>query len=728
MGENDISRPVEELSREIDAAMAKGDFGAAAQLSRTILMRPVNEIGMEVFVRASVVFAYALFMLKKSEEAKNVLLSLVKSNMGLTDSYFLLFCLAYEQKNLEEIKDYGNKFLDMIPDPENPPECVTTAVESAPDVINNMATVLLDEQHYEEALDILEKGLKLNDTFHLFYVNKGIALHTMDKFQEAEETLQEGMQKCDKKGDIYRTLGLIYDERNYYLRAEMSLRKALELDVVEAHMDLALMYNRLSKIYDAEEEVQEYLKHVPGESTATNLLYKIRSLDFYGKPEMKISAALIVKNEEHMLAECIESFREAVDEIVIVDTGSTDKTVEIAKEYNVELFHHEWKDDFSEARNFSISKTTGDMVLIIDADERIEREDIVKIRALKWQTDYDVLCFCVYSSLPGHLGDASFGKHYSPRLFKKSDNIYYYGIVHNILHIPDKAGFTDIRMYHLGYNLDQEKMKKKFERSIKLLKKQVEEHPDDPFVLMNTAQMYLSRNFSDEAMEYAKRCVDVLKDDPGEQEHLLLMALYQLSLIYLRKLDFAKCEEYALQALERKDDYIDPMLNLGWCYYAQKDYDKAIPILNKFLDHRGEQAKLEDFNLLILNKLGSDYEAYFMLGEIQRLQGNFEQAREFFQQALDSNPLYWSLYDSLGKIYMQEGKYSDAADAFENAIKYGYLNMEKYGTVGAPNEVYKAAIGSYKEAIEKDVAAKKSRPSVENALANIDALLDDGIT
>ncbi|KPK88389.1 hypothetical protein AMJ80_11125, partial [bacterium SM23_31] len=146
---------------------------------------------------------------------------------------------------------------------------------------------------------------------------------------------------------------------------------------------------------------------------------------------------MIVKNEENMLAECIESFREAVDEIVIVDTGSTDKTVEVAKEYRVGLFHHKWKDDFSEARNFSISKVTGDWVMTIDADERLAREDIPKVRAAKWQEKYDAVCFAVFSTLPGHLGEANFGKHYSPRLFKKHPDMYYYGIVHNLLNVPD---------------------------------------------------------------------------------------------------------------------------------------------------------------------------------------------------------------------------------------------------------------------------------------------------
>ncbi|MFC1562219.1 glycosyltransferase [candidate division KSB1 bacterium] len=721
-----MEKSIELLSREVDEAMAKQDYQRLVEAAREILMYPVDKVGIDAFIRSSIVFAYGLLQIDQKDDAKNVLLSLEKSKMGLIDTFFLLFCIAFEEKNSDEIIGYGKKFVDLIPDPSDPPECITTGVQNAHEVINNLATHLLERERYEEAIDLLEKGKKFKKDFPLVYINLAIACHRSGKFEDAESVLFEALEDCEETGEIHRTLGLIYDERFLYLKAELQFRKAIEKGVFESYFDLGIMFHKLFKIYDAEEEIQNYLKHNPGESNATKLLYDIRALDFYGKKEERISAAMIVKNEENMLAECIESFREAVDEIVVVDTGSSDNTVKIAKEYNVELLHHEWKNDFSEARNFSISKTTGDIVLIIDADERLEREDIPRVRALKWQYEHDILCFGVYSALPGHLGSASFGKHYSPRLFRKSPDIYYYGIVHNILNIPDKAGMTNIRIYHLGYDLDQEKMKVKFERSITLLLKQVEEEPDNAFVLMNTAQMFLSRNLTDEAEKHSLRCVELLEEDPGDQIHLYLMGLYQLSLIYLRRRQYEKSEKYALRALEKNESYLDPILNLCWCYYLQKDYDGAIPYLERFLECREHQLKNEEFNLLIVSKLGSDYEVFYILGEIFRERGDFEKAKEHYLNSVKSNPLYWNVYNSLGKIYMKEGSYPEAVDAFENAIKYGYLNAEKYGTTGAPNEVYRGAIESYREAVEKDVRAQRSKPSIEDALGKIDGLLEDG--
>ena len=86
----------------------------------------------------------------------------------------------------------------------------------------------------------------------------------------------------------------------------------------------------------------------------------------------KISACLIVKNEEEMLEPCLKSLQGVVDEIIVVDTGSTDGTIDIIKKYDCNLQHFEWINDFAAARNYAKSFATGDFMLVIDADERAE--------------------------------------------------------------------------------------------------------------------------------------------------------------------------------------------------------------------------------------------------------------------------------------------------------------------------------------------------------------------
>ena len=96
----------------------------------------------------------------------------------------------------------------------------------------------------------------------------------------------------------------------------------------------------------------------------------------------KISLCMIVKNEEAYLEECLTSVKDLVSEIIIVDTGSTDKTKEIAKKFGAKIIDFTWIDDFAAARNASIKQATGDWILVLDADEVIAKKDFETIKTL----------------------------------------------------------------------------------------------------------------------------------------------------------------------------------------------------------------------------------------------------------------------------------------------------------------------------------------------------------
>src|SRR5436190_22371274 len=97
-------------------------------------------------------------------------------------------------------------------------------------------------------------------------------------------------------------------------------------------------------------------------------------------PGQKLSLCMIVKNESKHLANCLESVDGVVDEIIIVDTGSTDNTIEIAEKYGAKVFHYKWHDDFGAARNEALKYASGDWVLVLDADEVLSDESKDKIR------------------------------------------------------------------------------------------------------------------------------------------------------------------------------------------------------------------------------------------------------------------------------------------------------------------------------------------------------------
>jgi len=404
---------------------------------------------------------------------------------------------------------------------------------------------------------------------------------------------------------------------------------------------------------------------------------------------------MIVKNEEEILGQCLESVKDVADELIVVDTGSEDKTVEIAKRYSAKIFHHPWQNSFSEARNYSMSVASGDWILIIDADEILERADIPKIIEAKWQKKYDAICFGIYSVLPGQIGGSNLGKNYSGRLFKNRKSIYYEGIVHNVLRMPKRVATSDVRVYHFGYDLMPEKMQKKFERSLTLLLKQVEDNSEDAFARYNTTQMYLSRNYRKEAEVHAKKLLEIVGSNNKKQEHLYLMGLYQMAVITFGDNRQEESENYCNEALKIKDDYVDPMYMLMWIYYINGRYEEAKEICIRFIKAIEKIHQDENFNLIIVSKLGSDYTAFYILAEIARFEGDITKAKEYIDKALERNPYYWKVYRLLGEIFMDEGHYKEASEVFELGIKYGYMNAEKYGTIDAQRGEYKKMVEEF---------------------------------
>lgn len=154
---------------------------------------------------------------------------------------------------------------------------------------------------------------------------------------------------------------------------------------------------------------------------------------------------MIVKDEEQTLARSINCVKDFADEIVVVDTGSTDGTVEIARSQNAKVFFFEWCDDFSAARNFSFSKAECDLVMWLDADDIITPENAKLIAELKERDDFDV-AFVKYA--------AAFDKgvptfvYYRERIFRRSLDFKWQGFVHEVIPPAGRQVYSPACIYH----------------------------------------------------------------------------------------------------------------------------------------------------------------------------------------------------------------------------------------------------------------------------------------
>ncbi|NLI91349.1 MAG: glycosyltransferase [Peptococcaceae bacterium] len=161
-----------------------------------------------------------------------------------------------------------------------------------------------------------------------------------------------------------------------------------------------------------------------------------------------ISLCMIVKNEEETLARCLDSIQEIADEIIIVDTGSTDKTKEIAGKYTDKIYDFVWIDDFSAARNFSFSKATMDYIMWLDADDIILEEDRIKFLRLKKTLDRSVdFVTMKYNTGFDNQGNVTFS-YYRERLSKRSLNPKWEEPVHEYLQMSGKIININICITH----------------------------------------------------------------------------------------------------------------------------------------------------------------------------------------------------------------------------------------------------------------------------------------
>lgn len=197
---------------------------------------------------------------------------------------------------------------------------------------------------------------------------------------------------------------------------------------------------------------------------------------------MKISACLIVKNEERVLEQCLSSIKD-FDEIVILDTGSNDKTGDIAKKYTDKYYANEytWNDNFAEARNYALAKCTGDWVLSIDADEYLEDGGLEKIKKgiefAESKGQKTVNCLMIATTT---------GEQFTfPRLFKKCPEVFWKGAVHNHISISEN-NTSNITIYY-GYSPTHAEDP---DRAFRILQKEVKRDPT-----LRREVFYLAREY-----------------------------------------------------------------------------------------------------------------------------------------------------------------------------------------------------------------------------------------
>ncbi len=226
-----------------------------------------------------------------------------------------------------------------------------------------------------------------------------------------------------------------------------------------------------------------------------------------------IAAVLIVKNEEVLLAQCLESVKEA-DEIIVVDTGSEDRTVELAKLYTDKVYtDYKWNDSFCEARNHAKSKVKSSWIISVDADEIVhDWQSVREAVAIAEQRQSKAVDVTMIASDNAQ-------EFLYPRLFKNLPEVYWLGNIHNHLSVLGE-GISNVRITH-GYSpahlLDPQ-------RAIRILEKEVATRPDAVRELFYLGREYFYRNDFENTVKTLGKYVQVSSYLPEKAEAFLIMA------------------------------------------------------------------------------------------------------------------------------------------------------------------------------------------------------------
>jgi glycosyltransferase involved in cell wall biosynthesis/thioredoxin-like negative regulator of GroEL len=230
-----------------------------------------------------------------------------------------------------------------------------------------------------------------------------------------------------------------------------------------------------------------------------------------------VSLCMIVKDEEAMLPRCLAAAAAFVDELVVVDTGSTDRTVEIAESFGARILHHGWTGDFSAARNVALDAATGDWLMYLDADEVLVEGDGPKLRDLLGRTWREGF-FITETNHVGDLEDGAAVAHNALRLFRNRPEYRFEGRVHEqfahrLPNLPERLESSQVRIEHFGYLGAVRDAKEKSRRNLELLQRQLADGVDTPFLHFNLGSECAAAGDIAGSLQHLRRAWDRLRDD-----------------------------------------------------------------------------------------------------------------------------------------------------------------------------------------------------------------------
>lgn len=339
---------------------------------------------------------------------------------------------------------------------------------------------------------------------------------------------------------------------------------------------------------------------------------------------LPITVCMIAKNEDNHIEECLKRLRPCRFEIVVVDTGSVDRTVEIAQKYTDKVFHFAWCDDFSAARNFSIMQASNDWVLIIDCDEYLENVNLADLED-SLESNFESVGILTRNNPYSIQGVRSVMSERIGRLFNRK-YCHYEGTIHEQVRTLDgkePAGFDiPLTFYHEGYVSESGK-RMRATRNLEMLLHDLEAKGPSSYIYFQLGQNYISLNDFNKAAHYYEKGLE-LNSDENSAFVQSMAETYGYCLIELGDYDLAMTLKDRFETLQKRADFTYLM---GMIYFKKELYPEALAEFTRAT------------TLTAYSRKGvNSYRAYYNIGCIHDLLGDKEAAIANLKMCGDFEP------------------------------------------------------------------------------------------
>ena len=546
--------------------------------------------------------AMAFYRLKRFDKAEELALSGTNIFPKHIDAYFVLIMVYYEKKEWQRLIDVGREYLRLI-----------NLLKTSPEEFCNLVTCSLNEEWN-------------------IHVLVSIAYFELGREQESSDAFEEGVKSAPTPFVALRAAGIYFHNKNENENA----RKYLERARAECTDD----------------------------STVNSLLEMLSDLDRESTTTPTISCCMIVKDEEAFLTQCLESVKDHVDEIIIVDTGSTDGTVDIAQNYTAKIYFHPWEESFSKARNQALAYVTCDWVFQIDADEELVEGNGPRLRqAIRDADTADAILVNIIST---YSNGKRVARHNFERLFKNNGTIHYEGIVHNRVVGATCIKSSKIELMHYGYDVEEKKSYEKFIRTTDLLKTQIEKNPDDPMPHHYLGTSYLSRSMHEDCARESTLAID-LAHRQHNNHPLYLWSHYNAAISFISLGNFDKAMYYSQQALDKFPDHLDSYFALTMVAAEENAWTDVLRYGEKYLQLHAFYSENPDKAGLVVNAtLKEETTVHLFMGHAYHAGNDFISMKKAYQKSYAITDEKWELLWNIGIFHLDRSEDLELARIYLN--------------------------------------------------------------